>query len=196
MKRVLITISIVILAFSACKKSSDSSQSGFEIFSTDDTKEVTEIIVDANEDLKKVKKIYKANQNRVSDLKLAMTNKEIDKFKTNISELAIEIKEGLEFGASAVSKIEKAEGMNINDTYKEYLRLKKQALNNQLEAFQLRLQAAQEISKSLTTNDPDGFKKAAVILKEKEESFQKLMDQAKDMSQEANQIAKDATKKQ
>lgn len=188
----LITL-LFLLAFAACKKSN--TPGGTDFFSSDETKAAGDIIdKEVNADLKEVKKIYKDNQNRAKDLQDAMSVKDIDKVKAIAHDLVVQINSGIVLGESAISKIEKAQTMNINSTYKEYLGLKRDALRKQLDAFELRRQSAQALEQNAT--DEEGFKKAALILKVNEDKFQELMDEGKDLSQQANQIAKDAAKKQ
>lgn len=194
MKKFLITILFIFLAFSACKKD-DGSPSGFDILGSDETAEVVEIITDANNDLKQIKAIYKGNQSRVDELKVAMDSKDIDKIKAIANELVLRINDGLVLGDSAVSKIKKAEDLNINETYKKYLNRKREALGKQLEGFEIRRQSAKALSETINISDPEGFKKAALILKVNEEKFQTLMEEGKNLSLEANQIAKDAAKR-
>ena len=196
MKRFWLTILLISLVFSACKKTGDSSQPGFEIFSSDETPQIAEIIVDANSDLKKIKLLFKENQGRVEELKVAMSAKETDKVKKIADDLVIQINEGLFLGETAITKIEKAEGMNTNETYKEYLRLKKESLRKLLDAFAFRRQAAQILHDGFGGSDPNQIGKTLALFKEKEENFQKLKDDGQNLSLEANQIAKDSTKKQ
>lgn len=194
MKKFLITFLLILLAFSACKKG-DGSSSDLNLFSSDQTAEVIDIITDANNDLKQIKVIYKTNQNRVDELKAAMDAKDIEKLRSVAKELNDRINDGLVLGEQAVSKIKKAEDLNINDTYKQYLSLKRDALGKQLEGFELRRLSAKALTDTVVSNDPEVFKKAALILKVNEEKFQELIEEGKNLSQQANQIAKDAAKK-
>ena len=196
MKNLLITFLFFILIFSACGKKDSSSSSGLDFLKSDQKNEAAEIIKAANDDLKKVRIIYNNNQKRVDDeLIPALTAKDIAKAQEITNDLVIQINSGLVSADDAVKKIKEAEEMNINDTYRNYLRLKREALEKQIEAFELRRQVAQLMSKSLGSNDPSQATQAQSIFKEKEMQFFDLMEQGKGLSQEANQIYKDSLAK-
>ena len=194
MKRNLVVILLFLSLFSACQSEKKSSKSD-SIFSSDETKEAGELVLQANDDLKKVKAIYKANKNRVEDIKTAMTGKEVDKVKTIANDLVLEINNGLLSGEDAYKKIEKAETMDINSTYKEYLELKKDSLRKHLDAFELRRQVAQLLRDSFGGKDPKEIDTAQLIFREKEAAFQKLIDEAKDLSQQANDLYEESMNK-
>jgi predicted RNA binding protein with dsRBD fold (UPF0201 family) len=197
MKKKLVTILLLILAFSACRKSGSSSNSGsFDILSSDQTVEAAKIVESANGDLKKVRAIYKANDKRVGEeLMPAMGAKDVIKVKAIATDLVVQINDGIETGKEAVKKIEEAENMDINDTYKEYLRLKREGLEKQIEAFELRRQVAREMSINFSVNDPTKTAKASAEFTAKEAKFRELIQEGKDLSEEANQLYKDSLKK-
>jgi hypothetical protein len=196
MKKNALTTLFLLLALTACRKSDDSSENGLNLFGTDDMKEVIELIESANADLKSVKAIYKANQKRVGELKEAINAKDVEKVRAIADDLVLQINEGLVLGQTAVEKIEKAEDLNINATYKDYLRLKRESLGKQLEAFELRRQVAKQLSEIFGRKDPKEIDAVQAVFRDKEENFQKLMDEGKALSQEANQVAKDAARRQ
>jgi hypothetical protein len=193
MKKFLFIILFSILAFSACWKS-DSTSSGFDIISTDEKDEAAKIINEANQDLKEVKTIYKANENKVAEIKAAMTNKEVEKVKSIANELVNQIVSGIVKAKDAVEKIQKAEDMDINETYKDYLNLKRRALEKQIEAFEQRKHLAQLIRDSFGGKDAAKIDLAQSLFTDKEKQFQKLMDDGKDLSEQANQVYKDSLK--
>ncbi|HEY0048163.1 MAG TPA: hypothetical protein VGB68_02680 [Pyrinomonadaceae bacterium] len=188
----LFCLSLLIFLFSACQKNNNSDSSGIDVFGlTDQTAEAGAVIQDANEDLKKIRKMYKENQSRIDELKTAMNDKKIDEVKKIADELVYIINDGFVLGESAISKIEKAEAMNTNDKYKEYLQLKKGSLKKQLDAFEFRRQAAQLLRDAFGNKDKLEIEKAKSEFREKEENFQKYMEIAREMSGEANQLAKE-----
>jgi hypothetical protein len=98
-------------------------------------------------------------------------------------------------GEGAVEKINKAQQMNIDADFKEYLSLKEQSLRKQLEAFESRRQAVRLLRDSFGTNDPALVEKAKLGLKEKEEFFAKTMEVSKEISKKANDLAKESSRK-
>ncbi len=193
MKKILLTILSIALFFSACqKKSSDSG--GFDILSTDDTQKAVDIINSANDDLKKIKVIYKDNMGKTEELKAAMSNKEIAKVKEIAGNLVSEIDNGVTLGESAYKKIEEAKELNVNDTYKEYLDMKSQALRKQLDAFDYRRKSAILLRDSFGGSDPKELETTKAKFKELDDNFQKLMEEGRTLSQDANELAKEAAK--
>lgn len=195
MKRFLVIILLLTLIFAACKKSGSTS-GGFDFLSSDKKNEAAKIIESANQDLKKVKEIYKANQNRVDEeLIPAMTAKDIVKAKDIANDLVKNINDGLEAADDAVKKIKEAEAMDINDTYKRYLELKREGMEKQIEAFELRRQVAQLLSQSFGSSDPNQINQAQAVFKDKELQFHKLMEEGKDFSEQANEVYKESLRK-
>lgn len=185
-------LSLLIFFSIACQKSDSSQSSGIDVFGlTDETPEAAAIVQDANDDLKKIRKMYKENQSKIEELKTAMQDKKIDEAKKIADELVYIINDGFVLGESAISKIEKAEALNTNDKYKEYLQLKKGSLKKQLDAFEFRRQAAQLLRDAFGNKDKLEIEKAKADFREKEENFQKYMEIAREMSGEANQLAKE-----
>ncbi|HEX8370161.1 MAG TPA: hypothetical protein VF604_16555 [Pyrinomonadaceae bacterium] len=185
-------LSLLIFLFCGCQKNNNSDSSGIDVFGlSDQTPEAAAVIQDANEDLKKIRKMYKENQSRIDELKTAMNDKKIDEVKKIADDLIYIINDGFVLGESAVSKIEKAEAMNTNDKYKEYLQLKKGSLKKQLDAFEFRRQAAQLLRDAFGNKDKLEIEKAKSEFREKEENFQKYMEIAREMSGTANQLAKE-----
>ena len=197
MLKVLITIllfSILLVSF-ACQKSGSSSSSGSSSFLGDDTAEAVKFIDQANGDLREIKKIYIANQDKIDELSSAMNDKEAEKVKTIADALVTEINKGLILGGSAIEKIEKAKNLDVNSTFKEYLSMKSESLRLQLEAFGFRLEAAQVLRDGFGGKDLQAIDKAKVILTEKETEFKKLMEEGRSKSQEANEFAVENSKK-
>lgn len=166
------------------------------IIFSDETEKAAKLVAEANEDLKRIRRIYKENEGRIEELKQAIKENQADKVRSIADELVYVINEGMSLGESAIEKIKEAEQMNINETYKEYLELKRTSLEKQLEAFELRRQSAVLLRDSFGTKDKFTIEKVKSEFKDKEENFQRQMEVARQISAEANQLAKEAMKKQ
>lgn len=183
-----------VFGFSACWKK-DSIQSGsLDVFSSDDTDEAVKIIEEANDELKKIKAIYRENEGKIVQIQTAMANRQNDEVKKIADDLVFQINDGITLGESAISKIEKAEKLDINETFRQYLELKKESLRTQINAFEYRRQAAQLLSRGFA-GDPKEVEGIKAVFKEKELNFQKVWQEGRDQSQEANDFYKDAIKK-
>lgn len=176
----------ILFTFS-CKKGEDTS-----IFSlTNDTDEAVKLIESANLDLQGIKKLYKANENRVEDLKIAMKDKNVDEAKKIANDAVYAINDGMGLAIKAVEKIEKAKNLDINSDFKDYLDLKEKSIRKLMEAFELRREIALALKNGY---DPENIKQRDLVLaefKDKDEKFKKLEKEAQDASRKANQLAKD-----
>ena len=192
--KILFTVLAGLLIFSACKKT-DSSE-GFDVLSfSDETTTAAQLVEQANQDLNKIKVMYKKNEVQLEDLKAAMSARDIETVKKITNELVYLINDGMALGESAIEKISQAQQMNINPDFKEYLSLKETSLRKQMEAFESRRQAAILLRDSFGTNDPAMIEKAKAGFKEKEEKSIKTLEEAKKISKEANEFAKESSKK-
>jgi len=186
---------IFLLLFTSCRRSDSPRSGGLSVLSSDQTAEAVAKIEEANNDLKKIKKIYKESEEHVAGLKTAIENKEVDKVKKSAGELVIQINEGMNVGTNVISKIQEAREMNINETYKNYLDLKEQALTKQLEAFQIRFEQVKYLRDEFQVSNTQEIEKAKAVLKERDESFKKKMEAAREYSRDANLLAKESMKK-
>jgi hypothetical protein len=197
LRRKLALLCLILLsafAFS-CKSNTaetDDNSSLFD-FSSDRDKAV-EFVQQANEELKRIKILYNENQNALKDLKEASQKGESEKVKTISRTLVDAITTGFVFADSAKSKIQQAEELNIHQDYKEYLSLKEQSLNKQMEAFQFLYDAAKLLSDTAGSQDKKQAEKAS-FFKEKEEKFQAKMEEAKKLSAQAEELAKESLKR-
>ena len=187
---------ILLLALTACRKSADSSPSlggGLDILNfSDETDDAARLVAEANLELKKVKAIYKSNEASVKDLQAAISSRDTDKVKEIAGNLVIQINTGLALAENAVDKIDKAEDKQINDTYRRYLDLKKAALRKQIEAFNFRRESAVQLRDGFGGKNKLEVEKTKAALKQREDDFKRYIETAREMSEEANQIAKDS----
>jgi hypothetical protein len=192
---ILVLAAIAALSLSsACRRSSGG---GIDILGpTDETADAAQIIADANADLKKIKVLYDQNEGKREELKKAMEANDTDKVKKIADDVVYLINDGAESGKSAVDKIEKAQEMQINDDYREYLRLKEEALKRQMLAFEEYRQAARSLRDNYDPKNAQLRDKVKEEFKTRSENYQKIMEQARDYSNRANELAKEALKKQ
>ena len=192
--KITLAVLICVAVFSTCKKT-DSSE-GFDVLSfSDDTSDAAELVEQANQDLNKIKILYKKNEDQLEELKAAMGGKDIATVKKITDDLVYVLNDGMSLGESAVEKIGKAQAMNINADFKDYLSLKEESLRKQLEAFENRRQAARLLRDSFGTTDPAAIEKAKAAFKEKEEACIKMLEESNEINKKANQLAKDSSKK-
>jgi len=192
---VLVTIVAGLACFMACRSSNNTG--GFEILGpADETDNAGKIILEANVDLKKIKVLYEDNENKRQQLKTALeTNNTVEVKKISDSVVLI-INEGFDFGKAAVDKIQEAQGMNINDDYREYLSMKESALMKQMAAFEEYRQAARTLRDNYDPKNTQNRDKVKVDFDTRSDKYQKLMEEARSFSNQANELYKDTLKKQ
>lgn len=185
---------IVLTSLQSCKSTGRSD--GPSIFSSDETAEAAKIVASANEDLTKIKVLYKENEGKREDLKKAMEVDDAAKVRKIADEVVYLINDGFDEAQNAIDKIEKAQEMQINDDYREYLRLKEQSLKRELDAFENYRQAARTLRDNYDPKNAAMRDKVKEDFKNRVENYRKLMEEARDYSNQANELAKDALRRQ
>ena len=184
---------LMCLVFAGCR----SSGGGIDILGpVDETAEAGKIVQEANAELKKIKVLYEANEGKRQELKNALEANKTDEVKKITGEVVQLINEGFDSGKSAVDKIQQAEDMKINDDYKEYLRLKESALMKQMEAFEQYRQAARTLRDNYDPKNVSLRDKVKADFETRSENYQKIMEKARDYSNQANELYKETLKKQ
>ena len=196
-KTLLLSCLILLSAFNfSCKSNTDESEDNSSLFDfSSDAEKAVGLVEEANKELKRIKILYNENQNSLKDLKEASKNRNSEKVKTISKELVYAINTGFVFADSAKSKIEEAQELNIHQDYKDYLSLKEQSLEKQIEAFQFLYDAAELLHDTAGSQDKELIEKSRFAFKEKEENFQMKMEEAKKISLQADELAKESLKR-
>ncbi len=181
-----------LISFASCR--SNQSESYDVLNFSDDTSAAAELVAGANEDLNKIKIIYKQNESKRDDLKDALKENNAENVRKNADDLVYVINEGKALADSAIEKIEKAEAMNINPDFKEYLGLKAEGLRRQIDAFENYRQAARFLREGYNPNDDKQREKVKAEFAERDANFQKIMQAAREYSQQADTLAKEKSK--
>src|SRR5437762_4287574 len=182
------------MAIAACKSSGRSD--GTSIFSADQTADAAKVVASANEDLTKIKVLYKENEGKREEIKKAMETDNAERVKKIADDVVYLINDGFESAKNAIDKIEQAQEMQINDDYREYLRLKEESLKRELEAFENYRQAARTLRDNYDPKNAAMRDKVKEDFKSRVENYRKLMEEARDYSNRANDLAKDALRRQ
>lgn len=196
MTRTLAKLSLVSLLTMAACRSSGRTDAPTSIFSSDETAEAGKIVASANDDLTKIKVLYKDNEDKREDLKKAMESDNAEQVKKIADQVVYLINDGFDNAQNAIDKIEKAQEMQVNDDYREYLRLKEESLKRELEAFENYRQAARTLRDNYDPKNAAQRDKVKEDFKNRVENYRKLMEQARDYSNQANELAKAALRKQ
>ncbi len=158
---------------------------------TDETAQASELVNNANDDLREIRKIQKANDGKLDDLKEAMSARDTPAAQKILDELISAVSDGISLGETANAKIGEATEKKTNDKFNEYLRLKEEALGKQIEAFKFRLQVAKDLRAKFGTTNAEESEKAKADFIRQEENFDKLWDAANDLNDRANRLARE-----
>jgi hypothetical protein len=189
--KILLLIFPLLLAACAGGGQDDSSSSTTDIFSFDQTQEAYDMVYEANEQLKQIKKLFKENEGRQEDLKTALANKDAAKVKEIADELVYQINAGTRLGEEAIAKIEKVQDMNVSGDFKSYLTLKVESLRKYIEAYEQRRQLAILLRDSYDPKDAKQRDRVVEEFKKSDEVFKRIIAEAQESSEKANDLAKE-----
>ena len=177
--------------------------SGCGLFSPkDETAEAATLVQEANQELQKIKELYDENEGdgekpgKRAQLKQALEANDAAQVRQISDDVVYIIGDGMGYAKSAIEKIQQAQDMNINDDYKEYLRLKEMALSKQVEAFENYRQAARSLRDNYDPKNEALRGKVKIEFNDRSEKYRELMEKARDYSSQANELRKDAIRRQ
>ena len=152
------------------------------------SQEANKLVQSAADDLEEIDKIDQEASDKQDELNQAQKDKNVDKVKQIIGELIDDIDKGLDRGKSAVDKIDRASKLTTNDKRKEFLTLKAQAFNKDIDAFKSLREAAVIARDNYTANGlPEDKRKQYV---DKVNDYKKLRSEARDIHRKADDIAR------
>jgi hypothetical protein len=157
----------------------------------DETAKATELVNKANEDLREIRKIQRANVGKLEQLQQAMSDRDTPQVRKILDDLIDAIGDGLALGETAIARIDDATEKKTNETYNEYLRLKEQALRKQIDAFKFRLDVAKTLREKFGTEDQAEIEKAKADFQRQEENFDKLWEAAEELNDRAERLRRE-----
>lgn len=188
-------VSLCLLASASCRRSGTTG--GIDILGpVDETQEAAKLVASANEDLTKIKVLYDDNEGKREELKAAMEKNDTVAAKKIADDVVYLINDGASSGNDAVEKLQKAQEMQINEDYREYLRLKEESLKLELQAFEEYRQAARTLRENYDPKNGALREKVKEEFKSRSENYRTIMEKARDYSKRANEVAKAAVRKQ
>jgi tetratricopeptide (TPR) repeat protein len=193
MKRFLFISGLVFFTSvaAACSGSAGGLVPGF----SDETTEAATLVANANEELRKIKKMFAGSEEAIDALEKAIKNKETSKVRLMAEEFISQIEEGTALGEDAIELLDRAERLQISPEFREYLGMKSMSLRKYVDAFAERRKAAEILRDGF---DPSGSRKGDDVIaefKKREERFKELMESARQISEDANILAKESMRK-
>ncbi len=174
----LAVLLLVCVTFSSC-------------FTKDDTDKANKLVAESNEELKSVTRIYEDSEKKVVELKKAIAEENVEQVKVLLGDLITMIDQGLSHGRIAAVKSEEAAKLNLGKEFKQYLDLKSQSYRKQIEAFEERKKSAEVFRSAYGTQDKEQMNKAKQDFSQATDKYKQLLDDAKDLSERANKIARE-----
>lgn len=168
----------------------------------DETAAAAALVQEANQELKKIKQLYEENEGDVDkpgkreQLKKALEANDAEQVRKVSDDVVYLINDGMDYAKAAIEKVQKAQDMNVNEDYKEYLRLKELALSKQVEAFEQYRQAARSLRDNYDPKNEALRAKVKMEFDDRSDKYRELMEKARDYSSQANELAKDAIRRQ
>jgi len=168
----------------------------------DETADAAKLVQEANKDLREIKKLYEENEGdedkpgKRQQLKQALEANDAAQVRKIADDVNYLIVDGMNYAKTAIEKIQAAQEMNINEDYKEYLNLKELALKKQVDAFEQYRQASRSLRDNYDPQNDAVRAKVKVEFDERTDNYRKLMEDARDFSSQANELAKDAIRRQ
>jgi hypothetical protein len=156
----------------------------------DETAEAGELVRAANGHLREISRLYERNEGKRAELTNALGASDAVAVRAVCKDIVDSINSGKAQADAASEKIDEALGRNINEDYREYLDLKRDALKKQIQAFEEYRQAARKLSAEYDPKDAQAKELVVADFKQRSESFQKLMQQGRELSDQANEKAK------
>jgi hypothetical protein len=169
---------------------------GGSILGGDDTAEAVMLVREANKELSKVRDLYRKNEEKREQLKNALDAEDEDEVKKIAQDAIHVINEGFEYGTTGVDKLRDAQDLDINDDFKTYLSLKEQALRLQMEAFENYRQAARMLRDHYEPKNVQQKERVKKDFEERNDKYRVLMERARNVSSEANELYRDTIRKQ
>lgn len=189
---------VAVMLHVSCKSSGGGSVFGIG----DETEEARKLVEEANEELNKIKILYFENEGddekdgKRKQLKKALDENDAEKVKKISDDVVKLITDGTDFANAAIEKLQKAQELNANAEYKEYLRYKELAIAKQVEAFDQYRQAAKALRDNYDPKNEQLREKVTIEFEQRQDKYQDLMEKARDLSSLANEHAKDALRRE
>ncbi|NNE97943.1 MAG: hypothetical protein HKN25_02855 [Pyrinomonadaceae bacterium] len=187
----LLALICAALTLTTCKTSKSSNGSS-DTFDADDTAEASKLVLDANDNLKRIRSLYHNSQSKFNEFKKALDDRDAEKVGRLSDELSQIINDGYILAENARAKISDAKEKNINQEWREYLELKETSLDMQIKAFDFRKKSAELFRDKFGGDDTAKLAAAKREFMQNEENFNKYMAEAKKKNKEANDLAKRA----
>jgi cell division protein FtsB len=155
-----------------------------------DIDEANQLNQSAGQDIREIERIVKENKDKESEVSRALNAGDTDAAKRIMDDSIKAIDQGLEKGQSAADKLNKASGLDLDQTIKDYLSLRAQSVNKAIEAFKELRRGIIVFRDATGSTNKAVTEKAKSEIQQSSEKFDKLISEAEKLERQADDIAR------
>jgi hypothetical protein len=155
-----------------------------------DIDEANQLNQSAGQDIREIERIVKENKDKESEVSRALNAGDTDGAKRIMDDSIKAIDQGLEKGQSAADKLNKASGLDLDQTIKDYLSLRAQSVNKAIEAFKELRRGIIVFRDATGSTNKAVTEKAKNEIQQSSERFDKLISEAEKLERQADDIAR------
>ena len=155
-----------------------------------DIDEANQLNQSAGQDIREIERIVKENKDKESEVSRALNAGDTDAAKRIMDDSIKAIDQGLEKGQSAADKLNKASGLDLDQTIKDYLSLRAQSVNKAIEAFKELRRGIIVFRDATGSTNKAVTEKAKNEIQQSSEKFDKLISEAEKLERQADDIAR------
>ncbi|MDT4954047.1 MAG: hypothetical protein QOJ02_2185 [Acidobacteriota bacterium] len=154
------------------------------------TDEANQLNQSAGEDIKEIERVVRENKDKETEITRALNTNNLDAARRLMDDSVKAIDLGLEKGASAADKFDRASKLDIDPKIKEYLSLRAQSVNKAIEAFKELRRGVIILRDSTGSTDKAVTEKAKNEIQASSAKFDELIGEAQKLESQADEIAR------
>jgi Mg2+ and Co2+ transporter CorA len=152
--------------------------------------EANQLNQSAGDDIKEIERIVRENKDKENEITRALNANNPDTARRLMDDAVKAIDLGLEKGASAAEKFERASKLDIDPKIKEYLSLRAQSVNKAIEAFGELRRGLVSLRESTGSTDKAVNERAKNEIQASSAKFDELISEAQKLESQADEIAR------
>ena len=152
--------------------------------------EANQLNQSAGQDIREIEKIVQENKSKETEVSRALNSGQIDAAKRMMDDSVKAIDRGLERAESAAAKFDKASGLDVDPTIKQYLALRAQSVNRAIEAFRELRRGIIAFRDATGSTSRAATDKARNEIQQSSEKFARLISETEKLERQADEIAR------
>jgi len=152
--------------------------------------EANQLNQSAGQDIREIERIIQENKNKESEVSRALNSGQTDTAKRMMDDSIKAIDRGLERAESAAAKFDKAAGLDVDPTIKEYLSLRARSVNRAIEAFRELRRGIITFRDAAGSTERAAADKARNEIQQSSQKFDRLISETERLELQADEIAR------